>query len=831
MVRRWFRGGEGEARAQSSLAGVVGAGVAGVILAAGLAVAALSLSKRIAPEPKHHMEPLTSQQEAHLSSDELKDTVDQVGSEDGTAMLDDERSLNDLENSTDGLPVTSGSIDMPISLNSEPDFSTVSDYDLATSPGSSTLKDHEAKLAARAVESTTRLKDHLTSVNLDNNHVFDADSTIINTDQEGISISSGTKLPADLSHDSRDQIPDKPLVMDESVSGELGSIPDYHVESQYATERGVSSSLEEHKLNENGSSGLTNSFVDKLDTSSVIDMSSSNVESLIPENPFSSAGIPAPSLISAAMQVHPGKILVPAAIDQVQGQALAALQVLKVMEADAQPGDLCTRREYARWLVTASGTLSKNSISKVYPAMYIENFTELAFDDITPEDPDFSSIQGLAEAGLIASKLSRNDSIQSSEGGQEPFYFFPESPLSRQDLVSWKMATEKRQLPEVDRKILYQTCGFIDIDRINPDAWPAIVADHSSGEHGIMALAFGYTRLYQPDKPVTKAQAAIALSTGEAADVVNEELARIEAESIAEAAVAAHTALIAEVEKEINASFEKELALEREKINDVEKIAQEATKELERLRSEREEENNSLLRERAAIESEMGVLSRLRHDVEEQLQSLMSDKTQISFERERINKLRSEAEKENQTIAQLQYELEVERKALAMARTWAEDEAKRARAQAKALEEARERWERHGIKVVVDSDLQEDASAGVMWLNAGKQSDVDGTVGRAEILVSKLKNMASEVRGTSRAVIERIIGKVTSLISNLKERAAVAARQAGEFQSVAFSRAGESLEQLQQRAIGLSSTIKDGAKRIADDCKEGVGKISQKFKV
>lgn len=26
--------------------------------------------------------------------------------------------------------------------------------------------------------------------------------------------------------------------------------------------------------------------------------------------------------------------------------------------------------------------------------MYIENVTELAFDDITPEDPDFASIQG-----------------------------------------------------------------------------------------------------------------------------------------------------------------------------------------------------------------------------------------------------------------------------------------------------------------------------------------------------------------------------------------------------------------------------------------------------
>ena len=43
---------------------------------------------------------------------------------------------------------------------------------------------------------------------------------------------------------------------------------------------------------------------------------------------FSSAGIPAPSI---SFQVNPGKILVPAAADQVQCQAFAALQVLKVI--------------------------------------------------------------------------------------------------------------------------------------------------------------------------------------------------------------------------------------------------------------------------------------------------------------------------------------------------------------------------------------------------------------------------------------------------------------------------------------------------------------------
>ena len=107
--------------------------------------------------------------------------------------------------------------------------------------------------------------------------------------------------------------------------------------------------------------------------------------------------------------------------------------------------------------------------------------------------------------------------------------------------------------------------------------------------------------MFQPDKPVTKAQAAMALATGDASEIVSEELARIEAESIAENAVAAHSALVAQVEKDINASFEQELFIEREKISAVERMAEEARLELERLRAEREEDNLALTKERAAI--------------------------------------------------------------------------------------------------------------------------------------------------------------------------------------------------------------------------------------
>jgi hypothetical protein len=58
---------------------------------------------------------------------------------------------------------------------------------------------------------------------------------------------------------------------------------------------------------------------------------------------------------------------------------------------------------------------------------------------------------------------------------------------------------------------------------------------------------------------VTKGQAALAFSAGDSGEVVLEELARIEAEKIAEAAVNAHAALVAQVEKDLNASLKRSL--------------------------------------------------------------------------------------------------------------------------------------------------------------------------------------------------------------------------------------------------------------------------------
>ncbi|KAL4557062.1 hypothetical protein LXL04_035232 [Taraxacum kok-saghyz] len=728
------------------LSGIVGAAVAGVVVVAGLSFATLSISKRMSGTKKT-METLTTHQEESLTSADQNDNLEAEVPKSENG----DSHLHETQNET----ATEDSI--PQEELPTPEIQT----EAIETPGipNSDVDDD--------------LVDSSTTQSLDDTEKLESDDNL------------------------KEDVPDVNSVIPDSDVQETELV---------ANEVDIGSKIENFDNKE------TQGFLELFSEGEVLDggFSIPIPESMDLEKMSSSASIPAPSVVSPALQTLPGKVLVPAVVDSVQGQALAALQVLKVIEGDVQPGDLCTRREYARWLVSASSALSRNTLSKVYPAMYIENVTDLAFDDITPEDPDFSSIQGLAEAGLIASKLSQRDMNISNED-ESSLQFCPESPLSRQDLVSWKMSLEKRLLPVADKTTLEQLSGFIDIEKINPDAWPALIADLSTGgENGIIGLAFGYTRLFQPDKPVTKAQAAIALATGESSDSVSEELERIEAESMAEKAVAAHTALVDQVQKEVNTYFEKDLLQEREKIITLEKIAHETKQELDKLKGEQEEQRIEMMKERAGVDSQMEVLLKLRREAEEELQGIMSNKVEIMYEKERVNKLRANAEFETQEISRLQYELEVERKALAMARSWAEEEAKRAREQVKALEDARSQWESQGIKVIVDNDLQDDSNAAEStWVNVQNQFSIEATKTRAENIVEKLKEMMRDLKGKSKQTIDKVIEKILFFISQLKELGSKGLKQVGEVKDGVVVKVGGSIQDLQRSSVGWSSAVKE----------------------
>ncbi len=160
-----------------------------------------------------------------------------------------------------------------------------------------------------------------------------------------------------------------------------------------------------------------------------------------------------------------------------------------------------TRREYARWLVAAH-----NKITGTKPTQQIKlaaTNTKPIFQDVPSTNPDFPSIQGLAEAGLISSPLS---------GDATSVLFRPDTPLTREQMILWKIPLDTRQpLPAASLDAVKQTWGFQDAGKIDPKALRAVLADFQNGEQSNIRRVFGYTTLFQPKKTVNLGEVAIAL--------------------------------------------------------------------------------------------------------------------------------------------------------------------------------------------------------------------------------------------------------------------------------------------------------------------------------
>lgn len=180
---------------------------------------------------------------------------------------------------------------------------------------------------------------------------------------------------------------------------------------------------------------------------------------------------------------------------------LIALKIINQNPETLEPNKPITRREYARWLITANNTLYPNTPSK--QIRLAPKNANPVFSDVNNQDPDFAAIQGLAEAGLIPSSLTKDANA---------VMFRPDAPLTREDLIRWKVPLDTRQsLPNASLDSIKETWGFQDANKINPQAWQAVYADWQNGEQSNIKRAFGYTTLFQPQKSVTLTEAASVL--------------------------------------------------------------------------------------------------------------------------------------------------------------------------------------------------------------------------------------------------------------------------------------------------------------------------------
>ena len=220
------------------------------------------------------------------------------------------------------------------------------------------------------------------------------------------------------------------------------------------------------------------------------------------DNGTSNAVIPSPSPINNLATPNPVTFSDIEQIPPPVGNFVRDLGSLGVITpyqgTQFNPNVAITRREFARWLVQANNTLFANNAGKQLRLSY----SGVAFQDVKPNDPDFPYIQGLADAGLIPSSL---------RGDSNALLFRPNAPLTREDLIRQKVALDTRQLPDASVESIKQTWGFQDVNKIDPLVLRHLYADYQNGDQANIRRVLGYTTLFQPKKPITRAEAAAAL--------------------------------------------------------------------------------------------------------------------------------------------------------------------------------------------------------------------------------------------------------------------------------------------------------------------------------
>lgn len=167
-----------------------------------------------------------------------------------------------------------------------------------------------------------------------------------------------------------------------------------------------------------------------------------------------------------------------------------------------EPNQPIDRATFVRWLVQTNNRLYRDRPTRQLRLAEAES-AQPVYTDVPPTHPDFPYIQGLAEAGYLPSPLT---------GDVNEKTFRPAAPLTRETLLNWKVPVDQQKiLPTATAAKVKELWGFKDSDQVSTPAASAIVADHANGDLANIRRMVGASLLLQPQKPVTRAEAAAAL--------------------------------------------------------------------------------------------------------------------------------------------------------------------------------------------------------------------------------------------------------------------------------------------------------------------------------
>jgi S-layer homology domain len=207
-----------------------------------------------------------------------------------------------------------------------------------------------------------------------------------------------------------------------------------------------------------------------------------------------------PTLSSASPTVS----ATPVAFDDIAGTfaqkpitQLGQLGVFENSTGKFNPGNPITRAEFVRWLVKAN-----NAIFAKVPERQIRvaESGDATFPDVPTTHPDFSYIQGMANSGIAI--------------GYDEKTFKPDQPLTREEMISIKDGLDQGAVEGIHRDNASQFISkFSDSEEVSQRFRGSIARDITSMQSNKnINRTFGAIKVLKPKAPVTRAEAAIAMS-------------------------------------------------------------------------------------------------------------------------------------------------------------------------------------------------------------------------------------------------------------------------------------------------------------------------------
>lgn len=172
----------------------------------------------------------------------------------------------------------------------------------------------------------------------------------------------------------------------------------------------------------------------------------------------------------------------------------------------------------------------------------------------------------------------------------------------------------------------------------------------------------------QPNKPATKAQAAVALTSGRMMEAISAELSRIEAENSARQAAAEEIRSELLSRGDIQKFWDLKLSEEKSRGFDAERLYLDAVNNLEEETINQDKIHAEYLKEKEAMDCQKQLLLTLKKEVDEISEKLASERVIYVDEKQIVHKLLKDLEFKHEEMLDTKSTLEAEKEALQILR-------------------------------------------------------------------------------------------------------------------------------------------------------------------